>query len=169
MGDTVARTSNPPPNARRVLADSKNEPVVTEPVTSVNVTAQGGPNCVHGDLGGGAYFGFSNNKFEAKKLPMDRFAQSVSVFTDRPVVDMTGLKGRYDFELDVSEEDYRSMLIRSAVNNGVNLPPQALQFAGNSNASLFAAVQQLGLKLEPRKAPLDVLVVDSAEKTPTAN
>ncbi|MGO9257150.1 MAG: TIGR03435 family protein [Bryobacteraceae bacterium] len=36
-------------------------------------------------------------------------------------------------------------------------------------ALLFAAVQSLGLRLEPRKAPIDILVVDYAEKTPTEN
>jgi len=45
--------------------------------------------------------------------------------------------------------------------------------AGNadssSNAALFQAVQQLGLKLQPRKAPFDVVVVDNLEKSPTDN
>jgi uncharacterized protein (TIGR03435 family) len=35
--------------------------------------------------------------------------------------------------------------------------------------SVFKSVQQLGLKLEPRKTPLDLIVVDHAEKTPTEN
>jgi len=36
-------------------------------------------------------------------------------------------------------------------------------------SSVFAAVQQLGLKLEPRKAPIDFIVVDHLEKIPTEN
>lgn len=35
--------------------------------------------------------------------------------------------------------------------------------------SIFAAVQQLGLKLEPRKVPVDFIVIDHLEKTPTEN
>ena len=35
--------------------------------------------------------------------------------------------------------------------------------------SLFTAIQQLGLKLEPKKAPVELIVIDSAQKTPTEN
>jgi uncharacterized protein (TIGR03435 family) len=62
------------------------------------------------------------------------------------------------------------MLIRIAVNSGVVLPPQVLQYMeGNSIGSLFEAIQQAGLKLDARKAPLDLIVVDQAQKTPTEN
>ena len=40
---------------------------------------------------------------------------------------------------------------------------------GASDESLFKGLQGLGLKLESRKAPLEVLVIDSASKTPSAN
>lgn len=137
---------------------------------NINVSAVGGQGGVGVDLGGGAYFHFADNKFEAKKLTMARLADSLSMFADRPVVDMTELKGAYDFVLEFSEEDYRAMLIRSAINNGVVLPPQAMRALEVSGGdSLFSSIQLLGLKLESRKAPLDVLVVDSAEKTPTEN
>jgi uncharacterized protein (TIGR03435 family) len=50
------------------------------------------------------------------------------------------------------------------------LPPEAIQAMQNASGdSLFSALQTVGLKLEPRKAPLDVLVIDHAEKTPTEN
>ena len=89
---------------------------------------------------------------------------------DKPVVDMTGLTGTYDVLLNFTEEDYRAMLIRSAINAGVVLPPQARQLMeAASGDSVASAMQAAGLKLEPRKAPLDVLVIDHAEKTPSAN
>ena len=89
---------------------------------------------------------------------------------DRPVVDMTDLKGSYDVALDVTEEDHRVMLIRAGVAAGVTLPPQALRLLdGASTPSLLDAIQKLGLKLEARKAPLDVIVIDDARKTPTDN
>jgi uncharacterized protein (TIGR03435 family) len=62
------------------------------------------------------------------------------------------------------------MMIQSAISAGVVLPPQALKALENASGdSLFTAVETLGLKLERRKAPLEVLVVDHMEKAPTEN
>jgi uncharacterized protein (TIGR03435 family) len=67
--------------------------------------------------------------------------------TGRTVLDKTGLASSYDYELHWTPEDAT--------------PAQALTYSG---PSIFTAVQeQLGLKLEPSKAPLDVIVIDSAE------
>jgi uncharacterized protein (TIGR03435 family) len=76
---------------------------------------------------------------------------------DRPVVDRTGLPGRYDFTLTWTpdESQFRGL--------GVRVPPPS----GDPNAppGLFTAVQeQLGLKFESTSAPVDVLVIDRAEK-----
>src|SRR5579862_6004906 len=49
------------------------------------------------NLGGGSSFSLTQNGFEVKKLAMATFADMLTRFTDRPVVDMTSLKGRYDF------------------------------------------------------------------------
>jgi len=79
---------------------------------------------------------------------------------DRPVVDQTGITGRYDFTLNWTpdESQFRGM--------GLTIPPPP------DNAtlpSLFTAIQeQVGLRLESTRAPADVLVVDKAEK-PTEN
>jgi uncharacterized protein (TIGR03435 family) len=63
------------------------------------------------------------------------------------------------------------MLIRSAVVAGVVLPPEVVRLLDGSPApaSLFDALEKLGLKLVARKSPLDVLVVDKISKTPTEN
>ena len=83
---------------------------------------------------------------------------------------MTELKGIYDLTLEFSEEDFRTMMIHSAIAAGVTLPPQALALLnGASDAGLHTALQTVGLKLEPRKAPIDMLIVDHAEKSPTEN
>jgi len=136
----------------------------------VEVEAQGGPGGVGVSLPGGASYTFANDKFVGKKLNMLYLTDTLTRFMDRPVIDMTGLKGQYDVTIPLTEEDYRTMLIRSAVAAGVSLPPQALQLLDNaSDASLYAGLNALGLKLEQRKAPLPVLVVDSISKTPTEN
>jgi uncharacterized protein (TIGR03435 family) len=57
-----------------------------------------------------------------------------------------------------------------ALSAGVNRPAEALKLLeGASDESLFKGLQQLGIKLESRRAPLDVIVIDSATKTPIEN
>jgi uncharacterized protein (TIGR03435 family) len=71
-------------------------------------------------------------------------------YVDRPLVDQTGLKGRYDFDLKYTYDELRAPTDGSA-------PP-----------GLFTAMQeQLGLKLEAVKAPADMLVIDV--ERPSAN
>ncbi len=83
---------------------------------------------------------------------------------------MTGLTGSYSFTINVTPEDYQAMNLRAAVVRGFTLPPEAQKFLDSTTPSALSdALQQVGLKLEPRKAPLDVLVIDDALKTPTAN
>ncbi len=142
----------------------------TDAAGTTNVAASGGRGGVSASLGNGASFAFSNNQFEGKKLTMLSFADTLTRFMDRPVVDMTNLKGNYDFVLKLTPEDYMAMLNRSAITAGVNLPPEALRALDNaSDESLFSSVEALGLRLEKRKAPLPVLVVDHMEKAPTSN
>ena len=86
----------------------------------------------------------------------------MSRFTERPVVDMTGATGQYDFNLTFAPE-----------TTG-NLPGSAVSSPGASAAaepapSVFDAVQGYGLRLEARKAPIEILVVTHAEKTPAEN
>jgi uncharacterized protein (TIGR03435 family) len=136
----------------------------------VNVAAAGSEAGISTNLGNGASWTFVPNKFEAKKLSMEQLATTIERFSDRPIVDMTGLKGKYDLEFDINPEDYQPMLIRVAVNAGATLPPQALRMLdGYSGAALSDALQKVGLRMEPRKAPLDVIVVNDAKKTPTEN
>ncbi len=136
----------------------------------IEVKASGGPQGTTVDYGNGSSFSFAGNQFEARKVDMPRAAEMLGRYMDRPVVDQTGLTGSYDFTLALTPEDYRAMLIRSAVAAGITLPNEALRLLDNAtDDSLHSALAAVGLKLEPRKAPLEVLVVDHAEKTPTEN
>lgn len=82
-------------------------------------------------------------------LPAMSFPAAFSGPAGRMIVDRTGLSGRWDFELTYAPE-----------NRGPDAPP-----ADPNAPSFFTAIQeQLGLKLEPTKGPVDVLVIDSVEK-----
>jgi uncharacterized protein (TIGR03435 family) len=75
---------------------------------------------------------------------------------DRPVLDQTGIEGRYDFQLDWTPDDFQFPGL------GVKVPP-----AGENapHPDLYTAIQQqMGLKLEAVKARADVMVVDRLEK-----
>lgn len=157
-----AKVKPSPPDPETDGADSGRAPV--------NVSVGAGRGGMTMDLGKGSHFSFSGNKLEAKKVTMAAFAEMLARFVDKPVVDMTELHGDYDVMLELTPEDFRAMHIRSAIVAGVQLPPQVAALAdGAPGDSLYAALQQLGLKLESRKAPLDVLVVDHAERTPSDN
>ncbi len=86
----------------------------------------------------------------------------------KPVVDMTGLAGNYDTSLDFSPQ------MNMGGGGGPGGPggggaASAADPAGNGASSIFESVQKMGLKLEPRKAPVVKVVVTHLEKTPTEN
>jgi uncharacterized protein (TIGR03435 family) len=105
--------------------------------------------------------------FEISKATMALFAEGMTPLVDRPIVDMTELKGDYEVAFDISMQD----LMNVARNAGANVPapdPAAAE-ASDPQGSIFTAMATLGLKLEPRKSPLLMVVVEKAEKTPTEN
>jgi uncharacterized protein (TIGR03435 family) len=155
-----------PPDPDTEVGDPGEKPKA--PAT--NVSGGGGRGGVHIEYGHGSFFTMADNKFIARKLPMASFVEVLARFEDKPVVDMTGVTGSYDFDLEFTQEDYMAMLMRSAIAAGVTLPPEALRMlSGSSGDSLLNALEKLGLKLENRKAPLEVLVIDHIEKAPTEN
>ena len=102
---------------------------------------------------------------------MARIVDSLAYYLEKPLVDQTGLPAdkTYDITLAITPDDYRVMLIRSAIHAGIQLPPRALQLADGPIDSFYSALDSAGLKLESKRAPIDVIVVDSASKTPTEN
>jgi uncharacterized protein (TIGR03435 family) len=137
----------------------------------MNVSATGSAAGVFVDLGQGSWYTFADNKLIGHKLTMGRIADTLSRYMDKPVVDMTGAPANtyYDLSFDITPDDYRTMLIRSAISAGVTLPPGAERLADAPTDSLSAAMEGAGLKMDSRKAPLDVMMIDHAEKTPTEN
>jgi uncharacterized protein (TIGR03435 family) len=93
----------------------------------------------------------------ARNATMGEFASLMRAILDRPVVDKTGLTGRYDFDLEWAPDESQF---------GGEVPAASAEAA---NAPFFTAIQQqLGLKLEATKGPIAALVVDGAER-PSAN
>ncbi|HWD99945.1 MAG TPA: TIGR03435 family protein [Bryobacteraceae bacterium] len=92
----------------------------------------------------------------ARFTPMDYLAWRLGQVLDRPVVDRTNLKGGYDFDLTYTRE------LPPNIPEGALINGNPIDTGG---PTIFAALkQQLGLKLEPQKAPVEIMVIDRAEK-----
>jgi uncharacterized protein (TIGR03435 family) len=101
-------------------------------------------------LGGNATGALFHNQ------PISRFTFMLTRRMDRPVLDQTGLKGRYDFTIDLSGLGFAGR--------------EAAREAGEAGPSIFTTVQRdLGLRLEARKETIEILVIDAASKEPTEN
>jgi len=93
-----------------------------------------------------------------KNLSMAEFARQLpgtgGIGIDHPVVDETGLKGKYDIKLNIAK-------YINGGGGGIEMDPQTM--------ILQILQNDLGLKLEPKKAEVELVVVDKVDKTPTAN
>jgi uncharacterized protein (TIGR03435 family) len=99
------------------------------------------------------------------RMPMSVMAMLLSRFERQTVIDLTELSGPFAINLKWTPEAFRA---RAPADGG----PLTVngQTVDTSGPSLYTAIQeQLGLRLESRKGPLDVLVVDQAEKVPIDN
>jgi len=98
-------------------------------------------------------------------MTMSEFALDLSRGVNRIVVDRTGLSGQFDYRLEWTPDQLPPPIPRSSRPDAPPPPPPAPV----DGPSIFAAVQeQLGLKLESTRGPVDVLVIDRAER-PTAD
>jgi uncharacterized protein (TIGR03435 family) len=118
----------------------------------VLVIGKGGPK-FHESKGEGAStmtpgrFGFV-----AQRISTAQLAEYLAIPFRRPVLDLTGLTGRYDIALDLT------------IHAGSEVRPEDM-----ASLVLSAVQEQLGLKLEARKGPVEIFVIDHVEKTPTGN
>jgi uncharacterized protein (TIGR03435 family) len=103
--------------------------------------------------------GFSEDKTGAmaEHVTMGDVANKVSELVNRIVIDKTGLTGHYDFRLDLTPY----MTPDTDGKDGAKADIMSILFAGFND--------QLGLKLEAGKESVDLLVVDSINRTPTEN
>ena len=111
---------------------------------------------------------------QASGVPVGNLVGILQNQIGRPVFDKTDLKGLYDFKMTFSPEGLELPglrgLPRGAPPGAIGGPtgPGAATGAADPLPSLFTAIQEMGLKLESAKGPVDVLVVESVQK-PTEN
>jgi len=118
-----------------------------KPICTINMSAAPGTG------------GLPVMRFRAGGQTLDSLTRQLASMVSRPVVDRTGLTGLYDFEIEFS-------------------PPRPLSTAGGATATtgaaptaplddgptIFESVQQLGLKLESTRGPVEYVVIDSVER-----
>ena len=86
-------------------------------------------------------------------------------FVDRAVVDKTNLKGNYPIQFDISMDAMMSMKGPPGADGGTG----AASAPGGMEYLFSTALEKLGLKLEERKDPIETIVVEHIERTPTEN
>ncbi len=108
----------------------------------------------------------------ARVQPVSRLADMLGNQLAGPVIDKTGLTGTYDYTLEFAPEAGSVGLLGPPPPAGGDpgLSRSGVADGQSEAPNLFTAVQeQLGLKLDKKKGPLDVLVIDGAERTPAEN
>ena len=96
------------------------------------------------------------------KGTMTQLAEVITDCLDRTVIDMTGLAGMFEVDLNWAREEGPEMPLSVT-------PGQRVASVAPSGPSIFTVLQELGLRLEPRKTPADFLVIDHIEPIPTEN
>jgi uncharacterized protein (TIGR03435 family) len=99
-------------------------------------------------------------QFNLERAPMAALANQLAQVLGRSVIDKTGLPGNYDFELKWTPDESTPGMARMAVGDGPPPPSDA-----GAGTSIFTALQdELGLKLESTKGPVEILVIERAQK-----
>jgi uncharacterized protein (TIGR03435 family) len=123
------------------------------------VVEKSGPRLKQADGFGGMSISSSpKGRSMRANATMKTFAATLSNMVDKPVIDMTELPGGFTINLDWTPDDMQE-------------GPKSNDVAGDSTMgpTIFTALHEVGLKLEARKAPVEILVVDKAEKIPAEN
>ncbi|MBV8846331.1 MAG: TIGR03435 family protein [Bryobacterales bacterium] len=107
--------------------------------------------------------GTLRNRMTFQASSMQDAADTLGWYFERPVIDRTSLKGEYDFvieyDVDPNERGPAAAPNTSGLGGGYFNP-----FTGLTSAAVSVALQEVGLRLESTKAPVEVLVIDHVEK-----
>jgi uncharacterized protein (TIGR03435 family) len=121
------------------------------------LVAKNGPKFKEVEDTGGQSTNSNRGRFIGKRCSMASFAAYLARQMERPVVDMTGLTGVFDLKLNFTPENV--LAAREDTKADAEAYPPLLT----------ALQEQLGLKLDPKKAPIEMLVIDHIERVPTEN
>ena len=103
---------------------------------------------------------------DARRITMPEFAKLLTLNVDRPVVDKTGLGGVYEFKVELGTNQ---SAVRGLLSLGITQTVNGTPIDEPAGVSTFKAVEKLGLKLEERRSPFDVVVVDKMEQAAREN
>jgi uncharacterized protein (TIGR03435 family) len=104
-------------------------------------------------------------RLELLRGNMAGFGELLTKLLGRPVLDRTGLKGLYQIGFDIPAEDVQN-LARAIGAGPMTAPPPGTDPGGST---MFQAVEDMGLKLVSAKDPVDLIIIDHAERKPTEN
>lgn len=175
-GPKMKEAEPDPPAAAEPAEPKKGEMVLGQGSSQVRVSGSMEPGkgvTIKGGPMGQMKMSMADGKMhmEAAKMDMPMLVEFATRFLDRPVVDMTDLKGYYQVVLEISQEDLKN--VARAAGMGAMMGAADNSKAGEASdpggSSIFTSMQQMGLKLEQRKAPLVFIVIDHLEKSPTEN
>ncbi|MGP0071931.1 MAG: TIGR03435 family protein [Bryobacteraceae bacterium] len=168
--ENPSETPDAPKKGEQVIGQGSNQLRI-----SGNMADGKGITVKGGGIGGQMHMTMADGKMhlEASKMTMAALADTATTFVGRPVVDMTELKGDYQVTLDLAMADLQNV----ARNVGLMVPgapggdggKSVAEASDPSGSSIFVSIQQMGLKLEARKAPLPFIIIDHFEKSPTEN
>ena len=113
-----------------------------------------------GIAGGGGF------RYDAVRMTMPELVSALTLHTGRPVIDSTKLTGVYSFSIELPVPPFVSQGLAAT---GITTAVDGTPLNQPSAVSAVKEVERLGLKLEPRRRPVDTIVVDRIERVPTDN
>ena len=103
----------------------------------------------------------------ATRMSLAELVSELEPNVDKPIVDRTGLTGLYQFTLELPLDETVERALRALRDRrGFRTPADA---EPRSGVSVFKSLESLGLRLERRRVPVEMIVVDAISRTPTAN
>ncbi len=115
----------------------------------------------------GSQISVGRGQLTASRMTMKSLADWLQNPVDRPIADMTEIKGSFDIKLEWTPEENPVM---AAAHGAATGPNEGAERKADAGPTIFTALQeQLGLRLQTQKVPVDTVIIDRVERTPTEN